>query len=74
MDSLVVMAVLALAVLTNKGMVDANMTAVVLKTIILFYGAEMILGRMKQRWNIFTISVLISLLVIGVRGLMTSLA
>jgi hypothetical protein len=49
------------------------MTAVALKTIILFYGAELILGRMKHRWNVFTVSVLVSLLVIGVRGLMGSL-
>ena len=72
MDFLVVMAVLALAVMANSGMVNANITAVALKTIILFYGAELILGRMKQRWNLFTVSVLVSLLVIGVRGLMTN--
>jgi UDP-GlcNAc:undecaprenyl-phosphate GlcNAc-1-phosphate transferase len=74
MDFLVVMAILALAVMANNGAVDANMTAVALKTIILFYGAELILGRMEQRWNIFTVSVLISLLVISVRGLMANLA
>jgi UDP-GlcNAc:undecaprenyl-phosphate GlcNAc-1-phosphate transferase len=74
MDFLVVMAVLELAVMTNNGMVDANMTAVALKTIILFYGAELILGKLKRRWNIFTVSVLVSLLVIGTRGLMAGLA
>ena len=74
MDFLVVMAVLALAVMANKGRVDASMTAVALKTIILFYGAELILGRMKHRWNVFTVSVLVSLLVIGVRGAMANLA
>ena len=70
MDFLVVLAVLALAVMASDGMVDASMTAVVLKAIILFYGAELILGRMKHRWNFFTVSVLVSLLVIGVRGIM----
>jgi hypothetical protein len=70
MDFLVVMAVLALAVLASDGMLDASMTAVVLKTIILFYGAELILGRMIRRWNLFTVSVLVSLLVIGVRGML----
>ena len=74
MDFLVVMAVLAIAVLANKGVVNASMTAVALKTIILFYGAELILGRMKQRWNLFTVSVLASLLVIGVRGVMVNFA
>jgi UDP-GlcNAc:undecaprenyl-phosphate GlcNAc-1-phosphate transferase len=74
MDFLVVMVVLALVVLANKGVVDASMTAVALKTIILFYGAELILGRMKQRWNVFTVSVLVSLLVIGVRGVVANFA
>ena len=74
MDFLVFMAVLALAVLANKGIVDTGMMAIALKTIILFYGAELILGRMKQRWNIFTVSVLVSLLVIGVRGVMANFA
>jgi len=69
MDFLIVLAVLALAVLANNGMVAANMTAVALKTIILFYGAELILSRMKHRWNFFTVSVLISLLVTGMRGM-----
>jgi UDP-GlcNAc:undecaprenyl-phosphate/decaprenyl-phosphate GlcNAc-1-phosphate transferase len=72
MDFLVVMTVLALAVLANKGMVDANMTAVTLKSIILFYGTELILSSMKNRWNLFTVSVLISLLVIGMRGLIAN--
>jgi UDP-GlcNAc:undecaprenyl-phosphate GlcNAc-1-phosphate transferase len=69
MDFLVVLAVLALAVMASAGMVDTNMTSVALKTIILFYGAELILGSMKQRWNLFTVSVLAALLVICVRGM-----
>jgi UDP-GlcNAc:undecaprenyl-phosphate GlcNAc-1-phosphate transferase len=74
MDLLVVLALLALAVLASNGMVDARITAVALKTIILFYGAELILVRMKERWNVFTVSVLASLLVIGVRGAIPNLA
>ncbi|MGB7934456.1 MAG: MraY family glycosyltransferase [Gammaproteobacteria bacterium] len=74
MDFLVVLTVLALAVMASHGMVDASMMAVVLKTIILFYGTELILGRMKQRWNLFTVSVLASLLVISVRGMMVKFA
>jgi UDP-GlcNAc:undecaprenyl-phosphate GlcNAc-1-phosphate transferase len=74
MDFLVVMALLALAVMANSGMVDTNMTAVILKTIILYYGSELILVRMRQRWNLFTVSMLVSLLVIGVRGVMGNLA
>jgi len=68
MDYLVVLAVLVLAVLANKQIVDSGMTAIVLKAIILFYGCELILNRMKNRWNVFTYAALLALLVIGVRG------
>ena len=72
MDFLLVLALLALAVLASKGMVDLTMTAVALKTIILFYAAELILNRIEYRWNVFTVSILGSLLVIGVRGLIAN--
>jgi UDP-GlcNAc:undecaprenyl-phosphate GlcNAc-1-phosphate transferase len=69
MDLLLVLILLSLAVMTNNGMLNANITAVALKTIILFYGAELIFSVMKRRWNIFTVSVLVSLAVLGVRGI-----
>jgi len=72
MDYLVLLAVLALALSANNGIFDAGVTAMVLKGIILFYAGEMILKNMKSRWNVFTTSVLTSLLVIGVRGLMSN--
>jgi UDP-GlcNAc:undecaprenyl-phosphate GlcNAc-1-phosphate transferase len=67
-DYLVVLAILLLVVLASKQVVDSTMTAIALKSIILFYGCELILSRMKSRWNVFTVSVLLALLVIGVRG------
>jgi UDP-GlcNAc:undecaprenyl-phosphate GlcNAc-1-phosphate transferase len=69
MDYLVVLVILGLALLARAGVVDAGMMAFILKSAILFYGCELILARMERRWNVFTVSVLISLLVIGVRGL-----
>ena len=42
----------------------------VLKGVILFYGSELILKNMKSRWNVFTVAALVSLLVVGVRGVM----
>ena len=68
MDYLVVLVILGVAVLAKEKLVDPAMTAVILKTIILFYGCELILTGMKHRWNVFTVSVLISLLIISVRG------
>jgi UDP-GlcNAc:undecaprenyl-phosphate GlcNAc-1-phosphate transferase len=70
MDFLVVLAVLVLAALASQGLLDTRITAITLKTIILFYGCELILDRMKHRWNLFTLSALAALLVIGVRGVM----
>ena len=70
MDYLVTLAVLGTAVLAKSGIVDAGMMAIALKTIIMFYGCEVILTRMKSRWNVFTVSVLASLLIISVRGAM----
>jgi UDP-GlcNAc:undecaprenyl-phosphate GlcNAc-1-phosphate transferase len=70
MDYLVTLAVLGTAVLAKSGIVDAGMMAIALKTIIMFYACEVILTRMKNRWNVFTVSVLASLLIISVRGAM----
>jgi UDP-GlcNAc:undecaprenyl-phosphate GlcNAc-1-phosphate transferase len=68
-DYLVVLALVILVVLASKQIVDSRITAIALKSIILFYGCELILNRMKSRWNIFTFSALLALFVIGLRGL-----
>ena len=73
MDYLVLLAILALVLSTKAGVVDSGMTAMTLKVIILFYGSELILKSMRHRWNVFTVAVLVSLLVIGVRGVMANL-
>jgi len=68
-DFLVIIAVFSLAILSSRGVVDSRITAITLKAIILFYGCELILNWMRYRWNIFTVSTLISLLVISLRGM-----
>ena len=72
MDFLVALVVIGVAVLIKGGAVDSGMMAIALKTIILFYGCEVILNRMETRWNVFTVSVLASLLIISVRGVMVN--
>jgi len=69
-DFLVVLALLLLIVLTGTHLVDSGITAIALKSIILFYGVELVLNRMKSRWNMVTVSALLSLLVISIRGLL----
>ena len=73
MDFLVALLVISIAVLIREGVVESRAMAIALKTIILFYGCEVILNRMEKRWNVFTVSVLGSLLIISVRGAMLSL-
>ena len=67
-DFLIVIAVLALVVLSGKGIVSGSHTAIVLKAIILFYACEIVLGAMNKRLNFFNVSVLLSLAVITGRG------
>lgn len=68
-DFLVVLAVSSLAILSSRGVVDSKITAITLQAIILFYACELVLTRMKYRWNIFTVSVLVSLAIISLRGM-----
>jgi UDP-GlcNAc:undecaprenyl-phosphate GlcNAc-1-phosphate transferase len=67
-DFLIVIAVLALVVLSGQGIVSGTHTAIVLKAIILFYACEIVLGAMNKRLNFFNVSVLLSLAVITGRG------
>jgi UDP-GlcNAc:undecaprenyl-phosphate GlcNAc-1-phosphate transferase len=70
MDFLIALVVLGIAVLARGNIVDSAIMAIALKTIILFYGCEVVLTRMESRWNILTVSVLASLFIISVRGVM----
>jgi UDP-GlcNAc:undecaprenyl-phosphate GlcNAc-1-phosphate transferase len=70
MDYLIALVVLGIALLARGNIVDSVMMAVALKAIILFYGCEVVLTRIESRWNLFTVSVLASLLIISVRGMM----
>ena len=70
MDYLIALAVLGIAVLAKDKIADTGMVAIALKTIIMFYGCEVILTRMESRWNVFTVSVLASLFIISARGVL----
>ncbi|MEZ5541468.1 MAG: MraY family glycosyltransferase [Pseudomonadota bacterium] len=68
-DFLVIIAIASLAILSGRGIVDSAITAITLKSIILFYGCELVLNRIRYRWNVFTISALLALVVISLRGM-----
>ena len=54
----------------ETGFADVSAIKLGLQLIVLFYGVEVVIKRMKSRFNIFTISALISLGVLGGRGLL----
>lgn len=69
-DFLIIIAVSSLVVLSGRGIIDSGLSAITMKSIILFYACELLLNKMDSRWNVFTLSVLFALLTIGVRGLL----
>ncbi len=68
-DFLVIIAIFSLAMLSSRGIGDSRITAVTLKAVILFYCCELVLNWMRYRWNVFTVSTLLSLIVISIRGM-----
>ncbi|MBI5041295.1 MAG: undecaprenyl/decaprenyl-phosphate alpha-N-acetylglucosaminyl 1-phosphate transferase [Gammaproteobacteria bacterium] len=69
LDYLVVLIVVALAMLPEKDLAATGMLGMALQAIVLFYGAELAMRKMRNRWNLFTGATLFSLGVIAVRGL-----
>jgi len=68
MDLLIALVVMAVAMMSKGNAVNPVILAIVLKSIILFYGCEILLAGMNRRWNVFTVSILASLLIIFIRG------
>jgi UDP-GlcNAc:undecaprenyl-phosphate/decaprenyl-phosphate GlcNAc-1-phosphate transferase len=70
LDYLVVLIVVALAILSEKGFVNLMLVRMGVELVILFYGAEVVIKQMKNRWNLFTFSVLAALAIAALRGVM----
>jgi len=70
-DFLIFLTVIGLMVLSKNGIVSSGITSIVLKTIILYFGCELLFSKMTSRINPLTVSALAALLVIGTRGLLT---
>jgi len=68
LDYLVVLIVLLLALMSEVGYADISAIALVLQLIVLFYGVEITIKYMANRWNMFTVSLLTSLSILAVRG------
>lgn len=70
LDYLVVLIVLALAVLPEETLQGSGLVEIALHSILMFYAAELAMRQMRSRWNYFTISILLSLGVVGFRGVL----
>jgi len=68
LDYLVVLIVLLLALMSEMGYADISSLALVLQLIVLFYGVEITIKYMANRWNMFTVSLLMSLAILSIRG------
>jgi UDP-GlcNAc:undecaprenyl-phosphate GlcNAc-1-phosphate transferase len=70
MDFLVIFFVLSIGILTRIQPGQIELGSMAVKLVILFYGCELIISRLKSRWNLLSIATLAALAVIGVRGLL----
>ncbi len=70
LDYLVLLVVLVLALMTETGYTDASAIKLGLQLIVLFYSVEVVIKRMQNRANLFTVSALVFLGIVSVRGLL----
>jgi UDP-GlcNAc:undecaprenyl-phosphate GlcNAc-1-phosphate transferase len=69
LDYLVVLIVIVLSLMAETRYVGYTAIRMAVELIVMFYGAEIVLKHMARRWNGFTGAVLVSLAIIGVRGI-----
>lgn len=66
-DLLVIALAGGAGVLYQQGMLEATLVPVVLGIVVLFYAAELIMRRMEQTWNCFTLGMIGVLTVLSLR-------
>lgn len=69
MDFLVIFIVISIGILTHQDAEQSQIALLVAKMVIVFYGCELILTRVRTRWNSLSISTLTALGVLGFKGL-----
>jgi UDP-GlcNAc:undecaprenyl-phosphate GlcNAc-1-phosphate transferase len=70
MDFLVVFIVISIGILTRQDAEQAQLALLVAKLVVVFYGCELILSRVRTRWNPLNVATLTALGVLGFRGLL----
>lgn len=70
MDFLVIFFVLSVGILTRIQPSQIELGSMAVKVVILFYGCEVVISRLKNRWSPLSLATLGTLAVIGIRGLL----
>ncbi len=68
MDYLVILIVLSVGFLSRDTLHQADLGAMTVKLVIVFYGCELIIAHMRTRWNLLNLSSLAALTFLGARG------
>lgn len=72
LDYLTLLIVIVMGVVSETGHLEESVLGVIIELIILFYGTEVVIRHMRSRWNSLTLSTLLSLGVMAVRGVFWS--
>ena len=70
MDFLVIFIVISIGILTHNNAEQTQLAVLVAKLVVVFYACELILSRVRTRWNPLNVSTLTTLSVLGFRGLL----
>ena len=68
MDLLVILAMLSIGVLPEQVRETYHLVPVIVKLVVLFYGAELVLKTMKSRWSLLPLASLATLGIVALRG------
>jgi hypothetical protein len=69
MDYLVVVIVLSAGIFSRELSVRSDLSYLIAKLVILFYASELVISHSRSRWSPFVWSILLTLGVVGARGL-----
>lgn len=69
MDFLVIFIVISIGILTHQDAEQSQIALLIAKMVVVFYGCELILTRVRTRWNPLSVSTLTALGVLGFKGL-----
>lgn len=70
MDYLVIFVILLISLMPKALLIEHNLSVMVVQSVIILYGSEVLINRYTARFNIMNVSVALSLAVLSARGLL----